>query len=451
MGAASDQPRNSEEVSVYTICVLYEVNTQHIQFQSLATRINNLTAAVETASAYVDHALTPGGFSPLRAIFLGPEYLFSRAIAAALPSQTSSGFRKIQFGVERSGEQAWGERRQMGEEETVKLRVKFASLSAAFTNALLIPGSVAWRKLIANQQAQVKYQNRIRATDKINMLMTQGQVFTPKTKVFPESFESESTRYVHSPVDKFNSLKTATYVAKNTAHCCFNGATIFKYNKIGDFHEVQDGPNTVHVPAGEAGRFVIPSVPSLSVGIAICYDQSLSAQIDQGAGRLWMGGLQYTQAAVDLHVVLSASIEPNLQNAHLKPGGYLLSCSSHQAYNRVIRQGTGDLKPIHGMEVGGSKLEFFLLNTPNAAGTFSLRVFGSSNDDSLRLDYRIRAKSTGVEVMSGKLGSAGVVDVPNLAIENAEINFPGQERGWAAVKAGNHYMLSSGRYSFQCD
>jgi predicted amidohydrolase len=435
---------------LHTICVLYEVNTQHIQFQSLATRINNLTAAVEAASAYVDRALTPGGFSPLRAIFLAPEYLFSRAIAAALPSQTSSGFRKIRFGVERRGEQKWGERRQMGEEETVKLRVRFASLSTAFTNALLIPGSVAWRKLIASQQAQVKYQNRIKATTNINALETKGQIFTRYTKVFPESAESE-LRYVHSPLDKFNYLETATYAAKNTAHCCFNGATIFKYNKIGDFHEVQDGPDTVHIPAVEAGRFAIPSVPSLSFGIAICYDQSLSAQFDQEDGRLWSGNLQYTQAAVDLHVLLSACIEPHLQNSHLKPGGYLLSCLSRPAFNRVIRQGTGDLKPMHGMEVGGSKMEFFLLKTPNPPGTFSLRVFGSSPDDSLRLDYRIRAKSTGVEVMSGKLGSLGVVDVPNLGIENSEINFPGQERGWTGVKAGNHYMLSSGRYSFQCD
>jgi len=184
---------------LHTICVLYEVNTQHIQFQSLATRINNLTAAVEAASAYVDRALTPGGFSPLRAIFLAPEYLFSRAIAAALPRQTSSGFRKIRFGVERRGEQKWGERRQMGEEETVKLRVRFASLSTAFTNALLIPGSVAWRKLIASQQAQVKYQNRIKATTNINALETKGQIFTRNTKVFPESAESE-LRYVHSPL-----------------------------------------------------------------------------------------------------------------------------------------------------------------------------------------------------------------------------------------------------------
>jgi hypothetical protein len=177
---------------LHTICILYEVNTQHIQFQSLATRINNLTAAVEAAPVYVDRALTPGGFSPLRAIFLAPEYLFSRAIAAALPSQTSSGFRKIRFGVERRGEQKWGERRQMGEEETVKLRVRFASLSTAFTNALLIPGSVAWRKLIASQQAQVKYQNPDQKPPLTSMRWRPRARFSPVTQRFSRSLLNPS-------------------------------------------------------------------------------------------------------------------------------------------------------------------------------------------------------------------------------------------------------------------
>jgi hypothetical protein len=440
-----------EERDVHTVVVLYEVNTQHIQFQSLATRINGLVEAVQAASEYADMAL-PQGASPLRAVFLGPEYLFSRAIAAVLPKTTGVGFRKVQFGVERRGEQAYGERRQMGEEETYSLRSKFASLSGAFPDALLIPGSVAWRKRIADAHARVKYQDRIVDSQFVNMAMPGGQPFGPDSTVFPASFESTPGRPVLTIRDKHKFLKRATYVAKNTAHCYFNGNCIFKYNKIGDFHEVQDVDprNTVHLPAGVAGRFVIPSLAWLHFGIAICYDQSLSYEFDGPDGDLWQTSLQYTADEVDFHVLLSASIQPMLQNANLKPGGHVLSCSSALSYNAVLHQQRGKLNPIHSITKGGAKMEFFLVSAPSGPGMYTLRVYGSSKDDSLRLDYSIRSRSTG-RTVSGKLGSLGIVEIQTFPVADTEISFPGHGSGWSSVKLGTHYMLPSGRYSYECN
>jgi predicted amidohydrolase len=436
---------------VYTVVILYEIDTQYIQFKSLATRINQLTAALVAASAYLDHAI-PAGEMSLRAIFLGPEYLFSRAITAMAPAPgTRGGLRKINFGPERPGEHVWGERRQMREEETLALRQTLATLSTRFQDVLLIPGSVAWRKQIAGQYARQKYQRRLLNTSDINMALAQDDRFGTHSTVFPTSFEGDPRRAVLTIQDKIDLLGdgTAVYVAKNTAHCYFNGACIFKYNKIGDFHEVQHGIDTVHIPSGRAGRFTIPAIPWLDFGIAICYDQSLSAQIDGPQGEPFKYALQRTETAVDIHMLLSAHINPFVQNAHLKQGGYLLSCSSAAACNQVLHSNGNSMKAVHTIQQDGIKMEFFLIKPPSGPGMFTLRVMGSSPDDSLRFDYGLRSRSNPSHSISGKLGSLGVKEISNFAINDVEVCFPGLMSAWTPVKPDTNYWLPGGRYSFE--
>ena len=130
-------------------------------------------------------------------------------------------------------------------------------------------------------------------------------------------------------------------MARNTAYCYLNGRCLFKYNKIGDFHEVfhevNKGPDTVHIPDSGPGRFRIPST-QIDFGICVCYDQSLSYFDPATQNRRT---LQFTANPVDVHVLLSAHIQPDFRAANLKPGGYLLSCSSADNCNTVM---TTDLR-----------------------------------------------------------------------------------------------------------
>src|SRR5215469_9172052 len=115
------------------VVALFNLNTQAMQYMSAASRVNHVSAAVEAAKSYTEGLGTAfwKDIHALRAIFLAPEYCFARS----LPNL--------------KGDHGFGDQRQM-EEDYVKnnLRPVFAKLSSGFKNALIVPGSVAWRKSI---------------------------------------------------------------------------------------------------------------------------------------------------------------------------------------------------------------------------------------------------------------------------------------------------------------
>jgi hypothetical protein len=337
---------------------LFKVDTQSTQFLSAASRVRNVSTAVEKTKEYTESLGTAFWRDPsaLRAIFLAPEYCFARS----LPNKR--------------GDHTFGTKRQM-EEDYVKnsLRPTFGALSHSFQNALIVPGTVAWRKSImpasttkhASPQAAAaarlnKYDQRIQNSADVNMLYytdpddeySHNYPFTQNTTVFPNAFmRGDDTRpSVPTIADKRTALQTtAHYIAKNTAHCYYNGDCVYKYNKIGDFYEVSDAdPSTVMMPNSSkvsgttvaAGRF---HAAGLDFGISVCYDQSLSVQNTGSVNAL--EPLQRTEAAVDIHLLLSANIAPNLGNANVKPGGYLLSCSSKDDCNQVLESNGKKLAP----------------------------------------------------------------------------------------------------------
>jgi len=336
---------------------LFKINTTATQYLSPASRVRNVSDAVEETKSYTEGLGTAfwKDLSALRAVFLAPEYCFARSLP------------KLQ------GDHTFGTKRQM-EEDYVhnSLRPTFGALSQSFQNALIVPGTVAWRKSIlpasttkyASPQAAAaarinKYQQRIQSSSNVNMPYltnpqdpsTRNFPFTANTTVFPNDFKRKDDPRASVPTiaDKVTALQTtAHYIAKNTAHCYYNGDCVYKYNKIGDFYEVSDAdPSTVMVPnrstvSGVAvgpGRF---RVANLDFGISVCYDQSLS--VDNAAMRV-LEPLQSTGGAVDFHLLLSASITPLLANNNLKPGGYLLSCSSAEDCNQVLESNGTKLKP----------------------------------------------------------------------------------------------------------
>jgi hypothetical protein len=186
-----------------------------------------------------------------------------------------------------------------------------------------------------------KYQKRIQSTVDVNL--DEGTVFDQHTPVFPVAYKKPGDTRPSLPTvaSKTQAIKSAHYIAKNTAHCYYNGNCVYKYNKIGDFYEVsEDTDDTIIVPNRKskvsgstvgAGRF---SVGGRDVGISICYDQSLSVQDSNDVNVI--EPLQKTAGAVDIHIILSAHIEPFAECANLKPGGLLLSCSSKSEHNKVL-------------------------------------------------------------------------------------------------------------------
>ena len=350
------------------IVALYKVDTQATQNYSVATRINNVKQALEVHKSYTESihtAFWKPEYSGLRAVFLAPEYCFARSVP------------------QMHGDHTFGMKRQM-EEDYVKdkLRPVFSVLSQNFKNALIVPGTVAWRKSIvpsskgkhasieaAEQYRRDKYEQRIQATANINLEYNNNTPFTQNTPVFPTAFKKgDDTRpALPTAASKVQALQTAHYIAKNTAHCYYNGDCVYKYNKIGDFYEVcEDTTDTVIVPNRAskvsgvtvgAGRF---SVAGLSVGISICYDQSLSVQ--QAGPVQVLEPLQQTAVSVDIHILLSAHIPPALGAANLKPGGVLLSCSSSDTCNGVLAPGAGPFQPDYSQDINGSTLDIYQLD-----------------------------------------------------------------------------------------
>ncbi len=337
---------------------LFKLNTQATQNFSVATRLNVVKEAVEAHKHYTESqgtAFWKPEYAGLRAIFLAPEYCFARSLSGD------------------NVDHEFGMRRQM-EEDYVKnnLRPVFESLSSKFQNALIVPGTVAWRKSIvpakkgkhasvhaAEQHRREKYGARILNASDISMEYKNNAPFDVFTPVFPTDFVKDKDTRANptTPASKYLALQTAHYIAKNTAHCYYNGSCVYKYNKIGDFYEVcEDTTDTVNVPNREskvsgvtvgAGRF---HVAGLDFGISICYDQSLS--VNSGPVHV-TEPLQTTAAPVNVHILLSASIPPDLGSANLKPGGFMASCSSADDCNGILVPGAGPFFPTHSIPISG--------------------------------------------------------------------------------------------------
>ena len=332
------------------VIALYKLDTQGMQNLSVMSRIEGVSAAVKLTKQFTEGQGTAfwQDKKALRAIFLAPEYAFARSLAKG------------------QGDHSFGTKRQM-EEDYVKekLRPEFGSLSQKFENALIVPGTVAWRKSLLpatgsknRTRSQVesdrrqKYEGRLQDGINVNLQMSQADTFTESSTVFPNTFKrgDDPRSSVDTMQDKLDRLETARYIAKNTAHCYYNGDCVYKYNKIGDFYEVpEQNPDTVMVPnrgSTVSGTSVGPgrfSVAGLDFGISICYDQSLSVQ-STGPVKTFEP-LQRTDGPVDIHLLLSAHIPPDLWAANLNDPGLLLSCSSKDHCNKVLWNTGQQLRP----------------------------------------------------------------------------------------------------------
>lgn len=264
-------------------------------------------------------AIMAPGTRPLRAIFLAPEYMF------AAPTLASNG-------AHLAG------RRQVEKDVRQELQRLFEQLSTRHAGILIVPGTVSWRKPMPQDIGEwtdkvAKYGRILRKAGKYTWNLPAGSLAD-----HPVSDPTKTYLHIPTPQEKINAL--GSYVARNTAYCYLDGKCLYSYHKIGDFHEVLNwgvgNKDTVNLPNKRPGRF---EAGGIQFGISICYDQSLY-RIDETPAGYNHCEMQMTTNEVDMHILLSACIPPDLQLANLKQGNaYLLSCSSHAAFNGVMRKG----------------------------------------------------------------------------------------------------------------
>lgn len=310
---------------------LLNYNTQEHQSDALAARMARIAQGMWDLERELSPHVLPGS-QPLRGVLLAPEYMFARPAAGQ--------------------DHAFGEQRQLEQADADGVRRAMEALSARYPGILLVPGTVAWRKPVPQDLENgwarkiPKYTAILEDASRYNSHYgTSGSWDPMDWEAFPPAdARPGSGGYVVTARDKVLALtQPGAYVARNTAFCFLNGRCIFKYHKIGDYHEVlhwgANGLDTVNLPSRYPGRF---KAGGLEFGLSICYDQSLS-QMDLVQGRGFIPQrMQKTADPVDVHILLSAWIPPHVSQVNLKRDGLLLSCSSNPACN-VIYSGDVDL------------------------------------------------------------------------------------------------------------
>jgi predicted amidohydrolase len=315
------------------IAALWSVPTQGMQRCSLAVRMVSLKKAVKRAYELATDRLARTHQIPLTetpyALFVAPEYF----IAKPAPG----------------GDHTLGDQRHIEESEKDVVLGGFKSISDEFKNIVLIPGTVAWRKPLIRSGAKTdhakgpaigQFKNVSRGEKAREALVTvanrqQPSLDSPlsgaKTLADGSLLPALTTNQKLADLANTGHLFStgAEYMARNTAYVLLNGNVIMKYNKQGDFHEVLQAGNTVHIPGKLDGRFQVKTSNQdfrpIDLGLEICLDhvfQTTGKEIPH-------------LGKVDVHIIASAQVKERNENVAVKPNGYLVHACSNSAYTGV--------------------------------------------------------------------------------------------------------------------
>jgi hypothetical protein len=128
-------------------------------------------------------------------------------------------------------------------------------------------------------------------------------------------------------------VPTATKMARNTVYVYLNGERKMKYQKQAGFHEVlTKRKETVFVPGKKQPTV---EIDGKWYGIEVC--------LDHGGGALKTPQLPSHPPTVkpDFHIIVSAAIDPILENSYAKPGGWVVSASSDEDCCKLYKMGSG--------------------------------------------------------------------------------------------------------------
>ena len=348
---------------------LWSVNTQTMQNVSLDARAGWLKKAIDTASGRAMEQLARIGLWPPKsypfALFAAPEYFLAQPVAIGASHGP-------------------GSQRHIDETEKVKRLAEFQQISKSHKGMIIIPGTIAWQKPLlrsgskqyhskGTQKGQLKTVSRQdKATEAVNFY-ARRQNLQPTDRLSGQL--NTATGKINAPTtqQKLDALATAgplvnlsgvQYLARNTAYVLLDGNIIMKYNKQGDFHEVLNGHQTIHIPGKLDGRFQIRSSNDeerpIAFGIEICLDhvfQTTGKEIPH-------------LGEVDIHIISSAQVQERQANVAVRPNGYLVHACSNSKYSGVKQMQTSwwsssslaPTKPLHSENVGGAPLDLWRID-----------------------------------------------------------------------------------------
>jgi predicted amidohydrolase len=370
------------------VVALWSVPTQGMQNISLDARRAALKQAVDKAYQVGTQKLasldSSAMHSPPYGVFATPEYFIAQPIPQSLLLPTVRASHTV------------GDQRHIDEDEKERRLAEFKEISRLAKGWIIVPGTIAWRKPFQRAGAKMYHSKgskmgQLKAESRYDKAVTQIEDYAKQMNMLASTglsgkmnlpsdhplVRSGFATTVSAPTTqtKVSSLKASKdgdmldlrpiHMARNTAYVLYDGDVKFKYNKRGDYHEVLDGGNTVHVPGAFDGRFQLrTSGPNavnerpIEFSIEICLDHVLNTAARE---------VQH-YGGVDIQIITSAWVKPDEGSLSLKSGGYLAHACSNAEHTAVSKFSKGTLwnsftsdKPFATETVSGCPLRFWTI------------------------------------------------------------------------------------------
>lgn len=348
------------------IAAVWSFNTGAYQSASIAARLNALEDVIDDAATLIRDRARASGLAADRSpkgVFIAPEYL------AAQPTPADHGTHQL------------GDRRHLDEADKDLCLNRFKALSLKYDDILLVPGSVAWRKPIERSGPKALHgpgkvgagtAKTVSRRDKAEAALRQ---YADKVGLSHDRPVSGPLQGRDAPTigDKLTALAQsgplvnlsgAKYIGRNTAFCLLGGRVLMKYNKMGDFHEVLDGPETIHISGKLTGRFDMrlndPELRPMRMSLEICLDHAFAtAQKDIPH-----------HGDADMHLICSAAVQERRDSVAVRAGGHVVHACCVDAWSGVHRFTAGllwgvnesVLKPFHESKPPGGPLRCYELD-----------------------------------------------------------------------------------------
>jgi hypothetical protein len=294
----------------------WSLDTQRTQDLPLAKRMEYIEGCLGRVKAKLSLSDAPAD-AP-KAMLVVPEYFLANPTVSI--ANLKSHF---------PGDKAYSVSRYMEENEKDVYLAQLKQLSASFKDIVFIPGTIAWRKSLwrapkggPQTDRDAKAVRDVKAyAQAFNMPLDRrlsgdsGDVQAPTSQQKLDALQDFSGNKLFA---------TTTYMGRNTAYVLYNGNIKLKYHKKGDYHEVTQGSDTVHIPGHLDGRFSIDGKVNCSIEVCLDHVFGTSSLTKEHYGES------------DVHIVASAQVKLNKDSIPIKSGGYLVHACSNQEYSKVI-------------------------------------------------------------------------------------------------------------------
>jgi hypothetical protein len=255
---------------------------------------------------------------------------------------------------------------------------RLMELSGRFSNLILAPGTIAWKKPVLRSGSQVYHRNsttlkesarldkfiaRNTAAVNLHAATIPHQVDLWIADRVRDASDSSDVRRFRSPgyrrdrtdfyeqdlvegrqanarmVSNLRASQDRCYIARNTAYAFRAGREVARYHKRGNYFEVfaseSDGGYVIYEPGGgpeaTGDRFEVDQV---KFGIEVCLDHQLGLLSH-------LGGF-----FPDVQIIMSADVQFLPHHTFVSSGGYVVHASSNSACIAIYRNDRGRIRQV---------------------------------------------------------------------------------------------------------